>query len=149
MFVPSEGACASALQANPGLIDTGMRRHVVLATPMTLFALLRTIVYGWKQESLAKNAAAIASLGAELYERIGNLGESYRKMGAGLSSAVASYNSGVGQLENRVLVTARKLRDEHEISAKAALETPRAIEESLRFFSATEMLPPGTAETGH
>ena len=141
MFIPSEGACASALQANPGLIDTGMRRHVVLATPMTLFALLRTIVYGWKQESLAKNAAAIAALGAELYDRVSNLGDSYRKMGEGLTKAVGSYNAGVGQLENRVLVTARKLRDEHEITAKSMLETPKAVEESLRFFSATEMLP--------
>ena len=140
MFVPSEGAVASALQNDLDLIEIAMNKNIVIATPMTLFALLRTIVYGWRQERLAKNTAEIVGLGADLYERIGGFAATYQNIGGNLMKAVDAYNKGIGQIERRILSTARKLKDEHEISGPAEIAPLNAIDEPLRFFSAPEML---------
>ena len=141
MFVPSEGAVASALQNDLELIEAAMSKNVVIATPMTLYALLNTIMYGWRQEKLAKNTAEIAKMGAQLYDRIGNFAETYEKIGTTLKKAVDTYNGGIGQIEARILSTARKLKSEHDISGNADIEPMKGIETSLRFFSAPEMLP--------
>jgi DNA recombination protein RmuC len=140
MFMPSEGAAASALQHDLDLIEAGMRAGVVIATPMTLFALLRTIVYGWRQERMAQNAAEIARLGGELYDRIGGLAQSHQKIGDSLGKAVEAYNKSIGQIESRVLATARKLKEQHEVTEAAALESPKPVEEPFRQFSRPEMI---------
>ena len=140
MFMPSEGACASALQNDLGLIEAGMRDNVVIATPMTLFALLRTIVYGWRQEKLAENAAEIARLGAQLYERVGRLSGTYGDLGNALLKAVKAYNTNVNQIERQVLPTLRQLRDEHAVTGDAHIDPPEPVEEALRYFSAAEMM---------
>jgi DNA recombination protein RmuC len=140
MFMPSEGAAASAFQLDMGLIEAGMRDNVVIATPMTLFALLRTVVYGWRQERLAENAAEIVKLGADLYDRIGNFAGAYQNLGGNLMKAVDAYNKGIGQIENRILSTARKLKTEHDIAGRDEIPVLETIEDPLRFFSASEML---------
>jgi DNA recombination protein RmuC len=140
MFMPSEGAAASALQHDLDLVEAGMRAGVVIATPMTFFALLRTIVYGWRQEKLAENAAEIAKLGAELYERIGGLADTQNSLGAHLVKAVQAYNKGINQLERRILPSARKLRDQHEVSGAAEIPALTAVEETLGYFTAAEMV---------
>jgi DNA recombination protein RmuC len=140
MFMPSEGAVASALQQDLGLIEEGMRHNVVVATPMTLFALLRTIMYGWRQETLSRNAAEIAKLGAELYDRIGLLAKSHQTIGDSLGKAVEAYNKSIGQIETRVLATARRLKDEHQATSAASIEELKPVEEPFRQFSRPEML---------
>ncbi len=140
MFVPSEGAVASALQNDLDLIEAAMSRNIVIATPMTLFALLRTIVYGWRQEKLARNTTEIIRLGVELYDRIGNFAGTYQTVGGNLMKAVDAYNKGVGQIETRILSTARKLKDEHDISGATEIPPLEGIDTPLRFFSAPEML---------
>ncbi len=139
MFMPSEGAAASALQHDLGLVEAGMREGVVIATPMTFFALLRTIVYGWRQDRLAENTAEIARLGAELCERIGGLTKSQDTLGGHLMKAVQAYNTGITQIERRILPTARKLRDQHDVSAPEIPEL-KPVEESLGYFKTAEML---------
>jgi DNA recombination protein RmuC len=140
MFMPSEGAAASALQNDLDLVEAGMRAGVVMATPMTFFALLRTIVYGWRQEKLAANAAEIAKLGAELYERIGGLADSQTSLGSHLIKAVQAYNKGINQLEKRILPSARKLRDQHDVSGAAEIPAMTPVEEALGYFTAAEMV---------
>jgi DNA recombination protein RmuC len=110
LFLPGETFFSAALEKDPSLIETGVREKVILATPTTLIALLRSVSYGWRQESLAENAKAISDLGRELYKRVSDLGSHMTRMGRHLGQVVDSYNQTVGTLERRVLVSARKFK---------------------------------------
>ncbi|OZC97596.1 DNA recombination protein RmuC [Rhodococcus sp. 06-235-1A] len=111
LFVPGDPFLDAALTSDTGLLEYAFGRNVILATPTTLVALLRTVAYTWKQESLAEDAARIQQLGRELYTRIGVVSTHLDKLGAHLGKAVESFNSTVGSVDTRVSVTARKLHE--------------------------------------
>ncbi len=111
MFLPGEAIFSQALQADPSLIDDAARKRVMIATPTTLIAMLKTIGYTWSQESVAVNAHEIHRAATELYERLSTAGAHIDRVGRSLSTAVGAYNSFVGSLETRVLVSARRLHD--------------------------------------
>jgi DNA recombination protein RmuC len=130
LFVPADPFLDAALQRDATLMEHAFGRNVVLATPATLVALLRTVAYSWRQEALARNAVAVHGLARELYGRLSTLGDHVGKLGASLSGAVTAYNKAVGSLESRVLVSARKLAEmgvsERDLAAPAQVElTPR------------------------
>lgn len=110
-FVPTDSTLAAALEADAELYDYAMSRRVVLASPATLLALLRTVAFTWQQDSLTQNARELLELGSDLYARLGTLGGHVSKMGASLRRSVETYNGMVGALESRVLVTARRMHD--------------------------------------
>lgn len=110
-YLPSEALLAAALAADPSILDRAFRRSVVLATPSTMFALLRTIEMGWRQQSLAEHAEQIATIGGELYERLVTMAGHLDALGKQLGGATRAYNSYVGSLESRVLVSARRMAD--------------------------------------
>ena len=93
------------------MIEYGVERKIIIATPTTLIALLRAVFYGWRQEALSRDAVVISELGRDLYKRLGKLGEHFAKLGGSLEGTVRSYNEAVGSLETRVLVTARKFKE--------------------------------------
>lgn len=133
LFLPADPFLDAALQRDPALLEHAFARNVVLATPATLVALLRTIAYTWRQESLARNALAVHTLGKELYARLSTMGEHLAKVGTSLGSAVTAYNRAVGSLEARVLVSARRLGDlgvsPDELTTPAQVEvTPRQVQ---------------------
>jgi DNA recombination protein RmuC len=110
-FVPADAFLDAALREDPALLEHAFTHDVVLATPSTLVALLRTVAYSWRQEALAENAAAIHELGRELYRRISTMGSHVERLGRSLGSAVTAYNEAVGSLERRVVSTARRMSE--------------------------------------
>jgi len=111
LFVPADPFLDAALRHDPTLMEHAFRRNVVLATPATLVAMLRTVAYSWRQEELARNALEVHGLAREMYARLATLGDHVGKLGTALGGAVTAYNKAVGSLESRVLVSARKLAE--------------------------------------
>ena len=110
-FLPADSILDAALRAEPDLLEHGFARNVIIATPATLVALLRTVAYGWRQEALAENAARVHELGRDLYKRLSTLGAHVDRMGRSLTSAVGAYNDAVGSLERMVFPKARQLSE--------------------------------------
>jgi DNA recombination protein RmuC len=138
MFVPGEALLHAAMQYDTALLEFSMARGVMLASPLTLVALLRAISYGWQQETIAKNAQEISELGRNLYDRIAKLAEHFESVGKSLSKAVQSYNSAIGTLESRVLVTARRLKDKG-VTATEEFPELEAIDQTPRALGAPEL----------
>jgi DNA recombination protein RmuC len=138
MFMPLESALIAALEVKPDLHADAMQRHILIATPTLLVALLRAVAYGWQQENVAANAREIQLAGKELYERIGTFVSHFEGVGKGLTSASMAYNKAIGSMEGRLLQGARKLKDLHA-TTEAEIETPTPIEIEIRAVSAPEL----------
>jgi DNA recombination protein RmuC len=108
LFLPGDQFLSSALAERPDLLDTALKVGVILATPSTLIALLKTVAYGWRQADVAENAQTIHEMGQELYRRLNSFISHLEKLGKQLNSAVGAYNSAVGSLERQVLPQARR-----------------------------------------
>jgi DNA recombination protein RmuC len=130
LFVPSDGFLITALEAEPTLLEHGFARDVIMATPSTLLALLRTVAYSWRQERLAQDATAVLEVGRTLHARLGTLSGHLTRLGAALGSAVGRYNDTVGSYESSVLVAARRF-DTLGV-AETPVPTPAAAEVTVR-----------------
>lgn len=137
LFLPGETFFSAALGQDPGLIEAGVDQKVLLATPTTLIALLRSVAYGWQQEQLTENAMLISQLGRELYDRLSTMSAHFSQMGKGLERAVDSYNKGIASLDSRVLVSARKFKDLGAGSSKE-LDSGAQIEKAPRIQELSE-----------
>lgn len=125
LFLPGDHFLTAALQADNTLLDRALARRVLLATPTTLIALLKAAAYGWRQESVSKNAEEISALGRALYDRVAGFADNLEKIGRGLDTAIKGYNSAVGTFEGTLIPGARKLA---ELGAKGAKElTPPSV----------------------
>ncbi len=141
-FVPGDAILSAALAQDPDLHEYAMARRVVLASPATLLALLRTVAYTWRQDALADHARELLTVGRELHERLGALGSHVRTMGSALRRSVEAYNGFVGSLETRVLPTARRL---HELGVvERPLPTLPPLQTALRPLTSAELV--GSAE---
>ena len=111
LFVPGENFFSAALKHRPDLIDMGVEKGVILATPTTLIALLKTVAYAWQQQRSHDNAQEIRDLGAQLYQRLSSMGDHLGRLGRDIERCAGSYNKTVSTLESRVMVPARKLTE--------------------------------------
>ena len=133
LFLPGESFFSAALEQDRQLIDDGMQKKVVLATPTTLIALLRSAAYLWQQEKITQNAKQISELGKELYDRLKTFLGHFQTLGLSIERAVESYNKAVGSMESRVLVSARKFKElgaatgEEITELEPVDEAPRAL----------------------
>jgi DNA recombination protein RmuC len=140
LFLPAESFLSAALEADGALLEHAAERGVVLATPTTLIALLRTVAHGWRHESLADQAREIHRVGRDLHERLGTMSGHLGKLGRSLDGAVAAYNQTVGSWESRVLVAARRF-EELEVTDDR-LERATNVETAPRPLGSVHPLPP-------
>jgi DNA recombination protein RmuC len=137
MFV-DEGLYRAALDQDGSLLEAGAEAGVVIASPATLIALLRTVAYGWQQETVAESARQISELGRELYDRLGVFGAHFAKVGRNLDTAVSAFNQAVSSFQTRLLVTARKF-PEHGVTNDPPPEL-KQIERKAAVVDAPELV---------
>ena len=135
LFLPGDQFLSAALAERPELLEGALKQGVIIATPSTLIALLKTVAHGWRQTAVAENAALIRELGQELYRRLGSFTGHLERLGSRLGAAVDAYNSAVGSLERQVLPQARRFPD-LGVTADAPLPELGAIEQPLRPIAA-------------
>ncbi len=111
LFIPGENFFSAALTVQTDLIEKGMEKGVILATPTTLIALLKAVSYSWKQEKSHENAEEIRNLGIELFSRLCSMTDNINQLGRDIEKCVSGYNRTVGAMETRVMSTARKLEN--------------------------------------
>jgi len=155
LFLPGETLFAAALQHDLTLVEHGLRQRVLLASPITLIALLTTVAHTWRQEALADNYREVARIGGEFYERLATFSDYFDDLRRKLDGAVQAYNKAVGSLEGRVLVSARRLRDlsvttKDEIPPTETIDTvPRVLQQAnLMGLPAEATAPPRDPEEG-
>jgi DNA recombination protein RmuC len=137
LFLPGDQFLSAALAERPELLENALKQGVIIATPSTLIALLKTVAHGWRQTAVAENAVLIRELGQELYRRLGSFTGHLERLGSRLGAAVDAYNSAVGSLERQVLPQARRFPD-LGVTTDAALPELGAIEQPLRPVAAAE-----------
>lgn len=138
LFLPAESFLGAALEADRDLLEHAASKHVVLATPTTLIALLRTVSHGWQQHTLAQETQRIHDLGREVHDRLATMAGHLQRLGRSLTGSVDAYNSAIGSLESRVLVTARQF---HSIFPDdKAVPRPAPVDHTSRPLTAPELL---------
>lgn len=135
-FIPSESLVSSAMEADPGIMDYAFGKRVALASPVTLWSVLKTVAFSWQQDVLTDQAKTLFDLSKELYGRLATLSEHADKLRRSIDSTVNSYNQFANSLETRVLVTARKLS---ALDESKVIGTASTVETGARQLTAVEM----------
>ncbi|MGC4085269.1 MAG: DNA recombination protein RmuC [Vicinamibacterales bacterium] len=139
MFLPGEMFFSAALEQDPTLIEFGVDRKVIPASPTTLIALLRAVAYGWQQDAMEENARQISELGRNLYESVRSLAKHFADLGARLTSSLDAYNRAVGSLEGNVLVKARRFKDLQAVPNAEDIERIEPVDRVPRALQAAEL----------
>jgi DNA recombination protein RmuC len=138
-FIPGDVLLSTAMENDPNLLEHSFERRVILATPTSLIALMRTIAFSWQQESLAENALEIQKAGRELYKRLATFGDHLARAGKRLGGAVDAYNEAIGSLERNVLPQARRFNDLGVGTSDRMMPEPEPIHSLPRLVQATEL----------
>lgn len=143
MFLPGEMFFSAALEQDPSLIEFGVERKVIPASPTTLIALLRAVAYGWQQQAMEENARQISELGRNLYDAVRIMSRHVSDLGGRLNASVDAYNRAVGSLEGNVLVKARRFRDLQASTADdiERVDTVDRVPRALQASDLTHGLP--------
>ncbi len=131
LFMPAEAFFSAALEQDRDLMEDAMQQRVILASPTTLIALLKSVAYGWRQEDVSRNAEKISELGKQLHDRVLKFLEHMGSIRTGLETANGAYNRAVGALESRVLPSVRRFK-ELGVQATEEVEAAEPTETSLR-----------------
>jgi len=139
MFLPGEMFFSAALEQDPSLIECGVEKRVIPASPTTLIALLRAVAYGWQQEAMEENARKISENGKNLYEAVRSLAGHFQSLGTKLKSSLEAYNDAVGSLEGNVLVKARKFKELQAANGGDEIKALEPIDRVPRMLQAAEL----------
>lgn len=134
LFLPGESFFSGALESDPSLVDSALQNKIILTSPTTLIALLRTVAYVWQQQSLAEGAQEIQKLGSELHASLRIMMTHWNKVGGQLDKLVRTYNETSGSLEHRVLAKARKFENLGAVPAGTELATPPTVDRTARLI---------------
>ncbi|QTX04189.1 DNA recombination protein RmuC [Agromyces archimandritae] len=137
-FIPSESLLSSALEADPALLDYAFGKRVALASPVNLWAVLKTVAFAWQQQAVSDEAKKLFDLGNTLYQRIGTLAGHADGLRKAIARTVDSYNKFANSLESRVLVTARQFPGIDATKIELLAE-PEVIHEQPRPLTAPEV----------
>jgi DNA recombination protein RmuC len=130
LFLPGEAFLSAALSAQSDLVELAAQQNIILATPMTLIAMLRAVAYGWRQEAANEHAELIGQKARELCDRLSVLTDHFEKLGKSLKNSVDSYNQAVASFESRVLVSARQMTDLGEFDVQNPIKVLEPIEKT-------------------
>lgn len=136
LFMPAEAFFSAALEQDRDLMEDAMQQRVILASPTTLIALLKSVAYGWRQDDVSRNAEKISDLGKQLHDRVVKFLEHMDSIRTGLEAANGAYNRAVGALESRVLPSVRRFK-ELGVQAAEEIEAAEPTETSLRSLPST------------
>lgn len=136
-FIPSESLVSAAMRADPTLMEFAFGKRVALASPVTLWAVLKTLAFTWQQDALTADVKRLFDLARELYGRMSTMAGHIDKLGRSLGASVKDYNRFVGSLERQVLPSARKLVALDEAKVVPLLD---GLEESPRVLTASELV---------
>lgn len=142
-FIPSESLVSAALEADPSIMEFAFSKRVALASPVTLWSVLKTVAFSWQQDVLTNEAKTLFDLSRELYSRLATTASHIEKLGRTIERSVKDYNAFVGSLERQVLPTARKLGALDESKVLAPLQ---GIEEAPRELTAYELVAGAQAD---
>jgi len=145
LFLPGDQFLSAALSERPELLESALGQRVIISTPSTLIALLKTVAYGWRQSEVAHNAVIIRDLGHELYRRLSSFEGHLARVGQRLSAAIEAYNSAAGSLERHVNPQARRFT-ELGVTADAPLPVLEQITQLPRKIDAPVTDPPATTK---
>jgi DNA recombination protein RmuC len=143
MFVPNEACLGAAYERDAGLLEYAFEKRVLISSPVTLLALLRTVAYGWQQQQINENARRISEEGKELYGRLENFVDHFTDLGESVEKVVRKYNAAVGSFERRLMPAARRFH-EMGLSGKEEIEAPGEVDLVPSLPAASE----GATETG-
>jgi DNA recombination protein RmuC len=138
MFLPLEPLMSAAFERDPGLLEFAAGENVVIATPMTLLALLRAVAFGWQQQDIARNAEEIRDAGQELCDRLVKMLAHFDEVGANLGGAVDSFNKTVGSFDRRVMPSVRRFQ-ELKVPQSEQLALPVERPAVVRVFTAPQL----------
>ncbi len=138
LFIPAEPLFHAALEQDPTLIEDAARQNVLLTSPASLIALLRTVAENWRQEKVAESAREVSLLGKQLYDRLATLAGHFTKLRKGLDGAVSAYNDAVGSLERSVLVSARRFNELGVPTTGKEIVELEPLQQATRIIQASE-----------
>jgi DNA recombination protein RmuC len=139
MFVPNEACLAAAFESDPALLDDAISQHVIVASPVTLLALLKAVAFGWQQALVAENARTIAQQGQDLYKRLETFVQHLTELGRSLNRSAEDYNRVIGSLERRLMPAARRLQESG--LAASSMDSPETIDVRAQLPGPSDVAP--------
>ncbi len=132
LFLPAESLFSAALEGDQELMIWAQNRRILIATPCSLIAILRSVSLSWQQHAQTENARAIADAAQELFARVVKFTEHFERIRAGLERANSAFNDAVSSYQSRVQPSGQRLLELGGTDAARGLAEVAPLETSLR-----------------